>query len=73
MHKFTEFRVGNGNNKEDCLNIQFLIFTQNSKFKILFYSYLKASIGDIWDALRAGYNPKIIPIKAETPKATNTE
>jgi hypothetical protein len=38
-----------------------------------FYSYRNASIGCILAALRAGYQPKIIPIPAETAKARRIE
>lgn len=37
-------------------------------FKFLFYSYLNASIGLSLAALRAGYQPKNIPIKEHTIK-----
>ena len=36
------------------------------------YSYLKASIGESLEALRAGKTPKTTPTRAETPKETAT-
>lgn len=37
------------------------------------YSYLRASMGDNFDALRAGATPNTIPTAEETPKARITE
>ena len=37
------------------------------------YSYLRASIGESLEALRAGATPKIIPTAEETLKARTTE